>query len=127
MTTLLQIPPQGVPVLAADGSMTDPWRRWFIAAVTRMGGISGGLQPADSTLDGLAGMNATAGLVVETAADIFTKRSLSGVAGRIVITNPAGVAGNPTVDLAPVAGVAGTHASPTSITVDAVGRITAIS
>jgi len=53
-------------------------------------------QPLDTTLIGLAALNATAGLVVETAADTFAKRTLQGPAAGLSITNPAGTAGDPT-------------------------------
>lgn len=127
MSLKLQIPPANLPLAAVDGTLDVRWRTFFNALISRAGGILGGLQPADPTLDALAGLDAAPGLVVETSADHFTKRSFAGVAGRTVATNADGSTGNPTVDLAPVAGVAGVHASPTSITVDGYGRITAIS
>lgn len=58
------------------------------------------LQPYDATLAGLAGLDAAAGIVVETAADTFAKRSLTAPAAGLTIANPAGTAGNPSFALA---------------------------
>lgn len=59
-----------------------------------------GLQPLDATLTALAGLNSTAGFVVQTGADAFTKRTLQAPAAGFTITNPAGTAGDPTFVLA---------------------------
>lgn len=127
MTVTLQLPPPGVPFSDRNGQLTEPYRKLLQGLIDRSGGYSGAVQPEDDTLTALAGLSATPGLVVETAADTFAKRTLTGTAGNITVTNGSGAAGDPTIDLADVAGVAGIHGSPTSITVDAKGRITAIS
>lgn len=81
-----------------------------------------GAQPVDATLTALAAYN-TNGLLTQTAADTFTGRTITGNAGRIVISNGDGVSGNPNVDLA--SGVIGTPGTYTSVTVDTYGRVTA--
>lgn len=85
-------------------------------------GATSGVQPYDTTLTALAGLTATPGLVVESGVDAFVTRVITGTAGRVVVTNGDGIAGDPTIDLASGVVTPGTY---TSVTVDTYGRVTA--
>jgi hypothetical protein len=56
-------------------------------------------QPLDATLTALAALDSTAGLLVQTAADAFTKRTLTGTANEITVADGDGVSADPTLSL----------------------------
>lgn len=62
--------------------------------------LPGPYQPLDAALTALSGLNSTPGILVQTGADAFTKRTLQAPAAGFTITNPAGTAGDPTFVLA---------------------------
>lgn len=53
-------------------------------------------QPGEATLTALAALASTTGLLTQTATDTFTTRNIAAATG-LAVTNPAGVAGNPTI------------------------------
>lgn len=56
------------------------------------------VQAYDATLAALAAFN-TNGMIVQTAADTFTARTIAGTTNQITVTNGNGVSGDPTISL----------------------------
>lgn len=90
--------------------------------------VNDGVQPFSSTLDALSSFN-TNGIMVQTAADTFTGRTITAGTG-ISVSNGDGAAGNPTISL-PVSGVtAGIYGSASLVpvvTVNSKGIVTGVS
>jgi hypothetical protein len=80
-------------------------------------------QPLDGDLTAFAALDATAGIIVKTGANTYTRRTLTGTSGRVAVTNGDGVSGAPTVDLATLSVGSTTTGGSTKFTVDGYGSI----
>ena len=77
-----------------------------------------GVQPSSTELTQVAALSST-GIVIRSAANTWTTRSLTSATGTINLTSADGVAGNPSIDLKTI-GTSGTYYS---VTTDAYGRV----
>jgi hypothetical protein len=103
-TRTIQQPAAGITVSNGSGVAGDP----TIALANDL-----------AALEGLA----STGIAVRTGADTWAQRQIATASSaRITVTNPAGVAGDPTIDLASGIVAPGTYYS---VTVDTYGRVTA--
>lgn len=82
-----------------DGSVARTISYNTVGAAASGHNHAGVYEPADATLTALAAFN-TNGVICQTAADTFAGRTLTAPAAGLTITNPAGIAGNPTFALA---------------------------
>jgi hypothetical protein len=81
-------------------------------------------QAQDADLTALAALDATAGILVRNGAGSFVRRTLTGTAQRISVTNGDGSGGAPTIDLVTVSVGTSTSGGSTKFTVDGYGRVT---
>jgi hypothetical protein len=74
------------------------------------------VQAHSPNLDSLSSLGGSTGLIVETAANTFAKRTLAGTTNRVNVTNADGAAGNPAIDIAPTYAGQGTITTVGTIT-----------
>jgi hypothetical protein len=102
----------GLPIVDRNGGPTPIFIRAFNALFRNANAINENKQDADLDLTKIAALTGT-GLAVRTTEYDWALRTLSAPAAGITITNPAGVAGNPTLvlanDLAALEALSGTH------------------
>lgn len=88
-----------VQAVVKDGRVTTDFQRWLNSTWANTNFIGTGKQDADDDLTAISVLSGT-GIAVRTAADTWALRTLTAPSAGFTITNPAGVAGNPTFVLA---------------------------
>lgn len=114
MSTFSTVPPLqwNIRITNPDDTPTPEFIRWFNDLFKNTDSLSTSKQDADNDLTAIAALTGT-GIAARTATDTWALRTLTAPAEGFSITNPAGVAGNPTFvltnDLAALEGLTGTH------------------
>jgi len=93
------------------------WTRWFVSVRDKVNVINASVVNLGDV--------STTGIVVKDGA-AWETREIQGTSGRIAVTNGDAIAGDPVVDLVATAVAPGSYTN-VNVTVDAYGRIAAIS
>jgi hypothetical protein len=93
-TAVAEVATDAAAALAAHEAAADPHPGYLTPAEG-----NAAYQPLDAQLTGLAALDTSVGVVVQTGASSYTKRSIQGTAGEISVANDDGSAGNPTISI----------------------------
>jgi hypothetical protein len=83
----------------ADGSITNTEFQYLNGVTSAIQTQLDARQDEDATLTALAALDSSAGILAQTGADTFAKRTLTGTANQVIISNGTGAAGDPTFTL----------------------------
>lgn len=87
------------PIVDKFGRPTPEFIRYFQSLIKNDGTLDAGKQNADADLTAISALIGT-GIAARISNDTWALRSIAAPASGITVTNPAGIAGNPTIGLA---------------------------